>query len=169
MAEESRSFTVPYGTNLTITATPDTGYELQELKFGEEVINSGDSKQVTDDITISATWTVATYTVTAAEGMDFSNITITINDQAFNEGDSVSVTYGESVPITVTFAEGYTGTFMVNGNPHTSGDSIQITGDVVLSWTVGKAEVTVTVGASDHGSISITDGVTTYSAGEWEV
>lgn len=246
MAEDSRSFQVPYGTNLTITAEPDTGYELVQLKYGEEEINSGDSKTVTADVTVSASWTAIIYnisvsagngtitvndgsedhtsdftaaygteltvtveagehevvskvlvngseinnggkvtvsgetTITAeyapdehivsvADGMDFDHVTVTVGGQQLSEGSTLTFTHGEEVAVSIAFEEGYEGTLMVDGEEHTSGENITITDDVVISWSASLKQITIYVAASDHGVIKISDGTTTYSAGDWQV
>lgn len=243
MSEESRSFQVPYGTNLTITAEPDTGYELVELKYGDETINSGDSKTVTDNVTVSASWTAIIYnisisagngvitvndgsndytsdftapygseltvtvtagshevvskvlvngseitngsqitvtgnteitaeyapdshTVSVADGMDFSHVTVKVNGEEVNADSKLTITHGEAVPVTIEFETGYTGTLMVDGEEINSGDEITVTDDTVISWSAELIQLTVTVAASDHGAIKISDGATSYN---WQV
>lgn len=53
--DHTTTFEVDENTSVTVTAQAEEGYEFTELKFGEETINSGDSKQVTAAVTVSGT------------------------------------------------------------------------------------------------------------------
>ena len=55
--DHTDSFTAADGTNLTITAEASEGFEVTELKFGEESISSGDSRAVSGDVVITGTFT----------------------------------------------------------------------------------------------------------------
>ena len=85
-------------TVLTITATPSTGYQLSSLKIDDDAISSGDTHTLTADITISATFTTITYTIsyenmTGATNHKDNPATYTIEDDDITLGDASKTGY----------------------------------------------------------------------------
>ncbi len=107
MTKTSGVFNVAHTCIITVSATPDDGYTLSSLTVGGESFLSGSDKIVDSDITISASFTAKSYTVslnkqTSVTG--YGGTAGTISDQ--------SVTYDATLPtISQTMpsaANGYT-------------------------------------------------------------
>ena len=89
-----------YGETVTLTVTPDEGYELAELTYTAEgaepvAIENGTFSMPAADVTINATFTATDYTITVAET---ENGTVTA---------PATANFGQTVNVTVTPAEGY--------------------------------------------------------------
>ena len=83
---------VPYGTELTIVATPTEGYELISLTAGEEDILATKKLVVTDNVTVKATFDEATFAVTLTSN-EHGDITIVepVNLDAVPYGTTLTV------------------------------------------------------------------------------
>ena len=83
---------VPYGTELTIVATPTEGYELISLTAGEEDILATKKVIVTDNVTVKATFDEATFAVTLTSN-EHGDITIVepVNLDAVPYGTTLTV------------------------------------------------------------------------------
>ena len=93
---------VPYGTELTVTATPAEGYDLTALTAGDIDLLKQDNKFVVKGaVTVTATFTLKTFAVeTTQEGKG----TVTIAGAA----SLAAVPYGTELTVTATPSEGYT-------------------------------------------------------------
>ncbi|PYM07435.1 MAG: hypothetical protein DMD82_05400, partial [Candidatus Rokuibacteriota bacterium] len=108
---------VPHGTNITFTMSPNYGYQVQDVKVdGSSVgpLASYTFTAVTAAHTISATFTLATYTL---------NITTVGNGKVTKSPDQAIYTYGTTVTLTAVpdpqnqFV-GWSGTFSSTTNPY---------------------------------------------------
>ncbi|WP_455773036.1 leucine-rich repeat domain-containing protein [Porphyromonas asaccharolytica] len=86
---------VPYGTELTIVATPTEGYELISLTAGEEDILATKKVVVTDNVTVKATFDEATFAVTLTSN-EHGDITIV------EPVDLKAVPYGTTLTVKAT-------------------------------------------------------------------
>ena len=120
---------VAEGTELTITATPDEGYELATLTVNGDDFENGGSWLVVGDVNVVATFTeVVRYEVT----WEVENGTIEVSDENFttvNEGDQVLP--GTVLTINAVPADGYElESLTVNGTEIDNGGDWEVTGDV---------------------------------------
>lgn len=131
---------VPYNTELSITATPASGYELDQLTVGTKKVSSNTTThQVTDNVTVSATFKeIPKYTVIINPPSN-GTISITYPDPT---GAKITVNTGDNVmrdielTITATPASGYElKTLAVNGSSFTSGNIHTVTDNVTVSAT----------------------------------
>ena len=128
---------VAEGTELTITATPDEGYELATLTVNGEDFENGGSWLVVGDVNVVATFTeVVRYEVT----WEVENGTIEVSDENFttvNEGDRVLP--GTVLTINAVPADGYElESLTVNGTEIDNGGDWEVTGDVhIVAVMVG--------------------------------
>ena len=130
---------VPYGTELTIVATPTEGYELISLTAGEEDILATKKVVVTDNVTVKATFEEATFAVTLTKEGE-GTISATGAD------DLNAVAYGTELTIVATPATGYELTALT-----ANGKDILATKKVVIK---GATEVKATF--VDHTGVETT-------------
>ncbi len=84
--------------NLTITATPNTGYQLTSLTVNGNAFTSGSVHILSADATIAATFSVASY-----------NVTLNTNGGTIKSGNVTSYTYGVGATLpTQVEKSGYT-------------------------------------------------------------
>ena len=84
--------------NLTITATPNTGYQLTSLTVNDNAFTSGNVHILSADATIEATFSAASYSVT-----------LNTNGGTIKSGDVTSYTYGVGATLpTQVEKSGYT-------------------------------------------------------------
>ena len=130
---------VPYGTELTIVATPAEGYELISLTAGEEDILATKKLVVTDNVTVKATFDEATFAVSLKkEGEGTISAT--------GASDLNAVAYGTELTINATPAMGYELTALT-----ANGTDILTTKKVVIK---GATEVKATF--VDHTGVETT-------------
>ena len=130
---------VPYGTELTIVATPTEGYELISLKAGEEDILATKKVVVTDNVTVKATFDEATFAVSLKKEGE-GTISATGAD------DLNAVAYGTELTIVATPATGYELTALT-----ANGEDILATRSFVVK---GATEVKATF--VDHTGVATT-------------
>ena len=130
---------VPYGTELTIVATPTEGYALISLTAGEEDILATKKVVVTDNVTVKATFDEATFAVSLKKEGE-GTISATGAD------DLTAVPYGTELTIVATPATGYELTALT-----ANGKDILATKKVVIK---GATEVKATF--VDHTGVETT-------------
>ncbi len=141
-AEEARA-----GETVTLTVTPDVGYEAEQvtITYGEitETVEAGADgaytfKMPAEDVTVSATFRAAKYTVT---------VEVAGNGQASVAGDPTYFLMGDTVALTVEPEEGYEldkieYTYTVGADTKT----VEVAeADGAYTFTMPAANVTVTV------------------------
>ena len=130
---------VPYGTELTIVATPTEGYALISLTAGEEDILATKKLVVTDNVTVKAIFDEATFAVSLKkEGEGTISAT--------GAEDLNAVAYGTELTIVATPATGYELTALT-----ANGKDILATKKVVIK---GTTEVKATF--VDHTGVETT-------------
>lgn len=126
---------VLYKGNITVTAEPDEGYDLDTLTANETDIESGDKVTVNGNVEIVATATLKTFDLgrTATE----CTISVTKGGEAVLDGEG-ALSYGDEITITATAEEGKEMTTLtVNGEAFTSGETLTVSGDITI---IGTAE-----------------------------
>lgn len=135
---------VPYNTELSITATPASGYELDQLAVGTKKVSSNTTThQVTDNVTVSATFKeIPKYTVTINPPSN-GTISITYTDPLNPTGAKITVNNGEKVmrdtelTITATPSDNTykLKTLTVNSSNFASGATHKVADNVTVSAT----------------------------------
>ncbi len=129
--------TVEAGTSITVTATPDEGYELETLTVGGEAFTSGESYVVEANTEIEATFAEVPPTMyTVSWKADNCDITVkTAEGTTVENGDEVAE--GTELTITATAADGYElESLTVNGDDFENGTTWKVAGDVTIVATV---------------------------------
>jgi hypothetical protein len=148
---------VNYGANQTFTITPNTGYRVADvLVDGASVgaVSSYTFSNVTANHTISASFTVLTYTITASAG----------GNGGISPSGGVAVNYGANQTFTITPTTGYrVADVLVDGSSVGSVSSYTFT-NVTANHTISATfaalgTLTVTASAGPDGSISPSGGV----------
>ena len=129
--------TVEAGTSITVTATPDEGYELETLTVGGETFISGESYVVEANTEIVATFAEVPPTMyTVSWTADNCDITVeTAEGTTVENGGEVAE--GTELTITATAADGYElESLTVNGDDFENGATWTVAGDVTIAATV---------------------------------
>ena len=149
------SFSVPYNSTITITATPNTGYKLNSLTYGDSTINSGASKTVTGPVTITGSFSILSNSVSFSQPANGS-IKLTYNGTDYTSSIN-NVTYGSKVKVTVSANTGYyidsitaNGETITNGSEITVNSAIDIVANIYLIYRI------LNVDASVHQSYTLT-------------
>jgi hypothetical protein len=167
----SGTITVNYGTSQTFTISPNSGYNIADVKVDGVSVGAVTSYSFTDiaaNHEIVATFTTNQYTITASAGSGGS----------INPSGIVVVNHGASQTFTITPSSGYRiSSIIVNGSLVTTTNSYimtGITGDSTIAVTFAAISTppeppatiktyTITVAQVAHGTI--TPGTTTLNAG----
>ena len=141
---------VAYGTELTINATPATGYELVSITAGGADITATKKVVVKDNITITAIFAKKNFAVTfEKEGEG----TIT----ATGASNLNSVAYGTELTINATPAEGYELQSLVAGAADiTASKKVVVTGNLTVKATFAKKNYAVSLTKEGEGTITAT-------------
>ena len=144
---------VPYGTELTIVATPKQGYELTALTAKDKDILETRKVVVTDNLTIRATFTKKTFAVELTkEGEGVLDAT--------GADDLKAVPYGTKLTITATPAEGYELTgLLADGFDILQSKSIVVTEKTSIKAIFRKKTFAVTLTSNEYGEITIVEPV----------
>ena len=141
---------VPYGTELTIVATPDEGSELTSLIAGG--INITETKKVTikKETTIEAVFTTQSFAVKLTKEGEG-----TISAMGADDLDAVA--YGTELTINATPAEGYELTALTaNGTDILASQKVTVKEAVEVKATFTKKNFVVTLEKAGEGELSTT-------------
>jgi len=147
--EITQKQSIEHGESVRITATPNTGYQVQSWEGTcGTLTESGNTASftATKDCAISVTFEKLSYTITTDAGTGGS---ITGN-QSVIHGDNVSITARLDVGYQIQSWSGSCGTFSKSTNPAT----FTATKDCSISVAFEKVSYTVTTNAGDGGSIT---------------
>ena len=146
---------VAYGTELTIVATPATGYELVSLDANGTDITATKKVVVKETLTVKATFTKKTFAVTLTKEGE-GTITAT------GASDLKAVAYGTELTIVATPATGYElVSLTANGTDITSSKKVVVKETLTVKATFTKLQknYVVTLKSNDHGTITIKEQV----------
>ena len=144
---------VPYGTELTIAATPAEGYELTALTANGEDILATKKFVVKEATEVKATFTKKSFAVTLTKEGE-GTLTATGAD------DLTAVPYGTELTIAATPAEGYELTALTaNGEDILATKKFVVKGATEVKATFTKMAFAVTLTSNEHGTISIVENV----------
>ncbi len=154
---------VTYGSNLELTATPDTGYQVDKWSVdGVEAQTGGDSFTLTDvkaDHTADVTFRLLEFEITASAG----------DNGAVSPDGVTTVTYGSGLELTATPDTGYqVDKWCVDGVEAQVGGTVfgltDIQADHTVKVTFRLLEFDITSAAGPNGTVS-PDGVTVVTYG----
>ena len=141
---------VPYGTKLTITATPAEGYELVALVANNVDISDSKSIEVTEPMTITATFAKKSFAVTF-DKVGEGTITATGAD------DLNAVAYGTELTIVATPAAGYElVSITAGGTDITASKKVVVTDNMTVKATFAKKSFAVSLTKEGEGTITAT-------------
>lgn len=158
--------TATIGDEITLTVTPNEGYNLKTLTVkdaaGNEIsVTNGKFTMPAGNVTVSAEFAKTAYTVTISEGITNGKVTVS----------PLSANMGDEMTLTVTPDAGYElETLTVKdaaGNPITvtNGKFIMPAGAVTISATFKKIVYTITVDSDITGGM-VTASATTATIGD---
>ena len=141
---------VPYGTELTINATPAEGYKLTALTANGTDILATKKLSVREDTEIKATFTKKTFAVKLTKEGE-GTITATGAD------DLNAVTYGTELTINATPAEGYKLTALTaNGTDILATKKLSVREDTEIKATFTKKTFAVKLTKEGEGTLTAT-------------
>ena len=144
---------VPYGTELTIIATPNEGYELTALTANGTDILATKKVVIKGDTEVKATFTKKIFTVKLTkEGEGTLSAT--------GADDLNSVAYGTELTIVATPDEGYElTTLTANGTDILATKTVVVTDNLNVKATFANKKFAVTLTSNEHGKITIAEPV----------
>ena len=141
---------VAYGTELTIVATPATGYELVSITAGGTDITATKKVVVTGNLTVKATFAKKSFAVTfdkVGEGTISATGASNLN----------SVAYGTELTIVATPAEGYELVSITAGGVDiTTSKKVVVKDNVTVKATFAKKNFSVSLTKEGEGTITAT-------------
>ena len=144
---------VPYGTELTINATPAEGYELTALTANGTDILATKKFVVKGATEVKATFTKMTFAVSLTKEGE-GKLTATGADNL------TAVPYGTELTIATTPSEGYELTALTaNGTDILATKKFVVKGATEVKATFTKMAFAVTLTSNEHGTISIVENV----------
>ena len=148
---------VPYGTELTIIATPAEGYELTSIVVDGVNITATKKVTIKDNVTVKATFAKKSFAVTF-DKVGEGTITATGAD------DLKAVPYGTKLTINATPAEGYELQSLVAGGVDiTATKKIVVKDNLTVKATFAKKSFAVSLTKEGEGTITAT-GATSLNA-----
>ncbi len=141
-----------YGTQITISATPNIGYEFTQWNDGNT--QNPRTVTVTGNATYTATFTALSYTLTVVPD----------NNNHGSTTGSGTYTYGATATLTASAAEGYTFQRWNDGNTQAT-RTVTVMGDAIYTayFVTNSYQITVTANNPAYGN---TTGSGAYSYGE---
>ncbi len=141
------------GETVTLTVTPATGYELDELYYmngNDKVTITGTSFQMpAADVVVHATFKAIDYAITVTEGIENGSVTAPATAQ-----------YGQEVTVTVTPATGYeleTLTYTAEGGNPVAIENNKFNmpaANVTINATFKAIDYTITVAQTQNGTVT---------------
>ena len=136
--------TVEAGTSITVTATPDEGYELETLTVGGKTFTSGESYVVEANTEIVATFAEVPPTMYTVSWTEPENGTLTVTTDTGTLQSGATVEAGTSITVTATPDEGYElETLTVGGKTFTSGESYVVEANTEIVATFAEVPPTM--------------------------
>ena len=140
---------IPYGSRVTVTVTPNTGYYVSSLTANGTTITNGSEIIITTATTISATLTIYSYNVTIVQK---AHQILTVTCAGTAHTSSFTATYGQTWTASVVAETGYTASSI---SPSTSGT---VTGNVTItpSSAASLKYLAFSVGATSNQTYKLT-------------
>ena len=158
----SSGATVYYGDQLVITFNAATGYSLATHTVNGSTFTSGNTHTVTGNVSVAATATQATYTLTKNAA---ANTTITVKKNGTTYTGS-SLNYGDVLTITFSASSGTTLTgHTVNGATFTSGGTYTVKGNVTIATTATATPYNLSITQGSNATVTVMRGSAQLSDG----
>ena len=142
------------GDEVTLTATPAEGYEVETFTVDGVVIDGATFIMPASDVVVGATFKIADYTISLVKP---ENGTATVDKATANVGDVVT--------ITATPAENYELSSITVNDVAIEGTTFTMpAADVAVKVLFKAIDYTITVGTADNGSIAVSK--TTANVGD---
>lgn len=141
------SSTMTYGSLLSFSATPTTGYVFVEWSDGDT--NASRITSVTSNITLTALFAVQTFNVSIS-GDAHTNVTVNGTPAPYTG----TVNYGTQLSLVATPDTGYDFQGWSDGDVNTT-RSITVTADTTLSCTSAIQTFSVSISAGNNGSVEV--------------
>lgn len=128
------------GTVLTITATPNEGYDLVGLTVNNKEFTSGDTYTVDGNVEIKAEFSILSFTINYDEPSK-GTIRVTYSNSGTETEvlSGTSLDYGTEITIEAIPESGYRiESLKVNEETFSSGSSLLLTEDIIIEATFGK-------------------------------
>lgn len=128
------------GTVLTITVTPNEGYDPVSLTVNNKEFTSGDTYTVDGDVTIEAEFIIQSFTINYDEPSK-GTIRVTYSDSGTETEvlSGTSLNYGTEITIEAIPESGYRiESLKVNDETFSSGSSLLLTENILIEATFGK-------------------------------
>ncbi len=140
------------GEKITVTAKPNTGYELDTIKVNGKAISGNTFTMPAQDTTVTVTFKKINYKVTVGS---VSNGTVTVSKSTANYGDTITVTAKPNTGYVLD-------TILVNGKA-ISGNTFKMPAkDTTVTATFKKASYKVTVGSVSNGTVTVSKSTANY-------
>jgi hypothetical protein len=141
-----------YGSNQTFTITPDTGYNIQDVKVDNVSVGAVESYTFSNIVTahtITATFAIKQFTITVVSGENGS----------IQPGEQITADYGSSKTFDIVPAEGFSIAVVTVDNLPVGRDPIYTFSDIVSDHTISATFdhiilYTITANAGKGGIIS---------------
>lgn len=149
------------GDVLKITFGSETGYNLATHTVNGTTFTSGNTYNVSGDVSVVSTATVKSYTLTMSAG---TGSTITVNRTSSpkqgasigNLSNGATIYHFDILQISFSANTGYNvGTLTVNGSTFTSGNSHTVIGNVVVSSTASVKSYKLSISADKGSTITV--------------
>ena len=155
--------TICYSDALQITFGAQTGYTLGTHTVNGSTFASGGTYTVTGAVSVAATATRRTYTLSISAGTG-SAVTVKQGGTTLTNGATIS--YGDVLTIFFTTQTGYTlGTHTVNGSTFASGETYTVTGAVTVVSTATQTVFTLNISQGQNSTITVKRGSQTLTNG----
>ena len=145
--------TAYYGDKITVTATPATGYTLDEIRVNETELSGTTFTMGAGDVTVTVKFKKVQYAITASVYGEGGTVTT----------DPVKAGVGDTVTVIATPSRGYSVKSIVVNNKAITGDTFTMTAQattVVVTFT--KASYKITVSATTNGSATVSQDYANY-------
>ena len=148
-------------TNPTITlpSTSKEGHTFQGWSDGTKTYAAGQSYTPTANITLTAQWTINSYTITVTT----SNATVTVNGTKVNNNGTVQVQYGSTVSVSVSYSQSNSQSTTIKNS--TTGNNVNLASGTTANGTFTMPASNVTINATSSGSCVTGDTLVTLADG----
>ena len=139
------SDTATIGEDITVTATPDKGYEVDEIKVNDKVISGTTFKMPGWNVKVEVTFKKVLY-----------NITLNTSEGGSAEISKTSANYGDEITLDITADDGYyLAAVKVNGDEIEGTGFEMPAGNVAVNVVFAKDQYKVTVNNTVNGTASV--------------
>ncbi|MBO4459881.1 MAG: S-layer homology domain-containing protein [Clostridiales bacterium] len=143
--------TATYGDTIKVTATPDTGYMVDEILVNDEPIEGNTFSMPNKNVSVMVKFKLADYAITVNAG------------EGGTATAPASANYLEEVTIGARPATGYmVSSITVNGTPRTSNKFVMPAEPVTIVVTFAKVDYSITVNAGEGGQAKASASVANY-------